>query len=50
MMQKKVGLIAMLDKFEYSLVEQSPYPLRFDPDSFVFASKNGLQLKITRLE
>lgn len=49
MMEKKVGLIAMLDKFEFSLAKESPYPLVLDPDSFIFAPKGGMKLKITRL-
>ncbi|KAK9884822.1 hypothetical protein WA026_009049 [Henosepilachna vigintioctopunctata] len=49
MMQTKVGLVALLSNYEFSLNEKTTDPLEFDPQSFMLLAKGGIWLDFKKL-
>ena len=48
LMQTKVGLVSLLSKYEISVGENTPVPLKIDTKSFILAPLGGMWLKIKR--
>ncbi|KAK9884821.1 hypothetical protein WA026_009048 [Henosepilachna vigintioctopunctata] len=49
MMQTKVGLIALLLNYEFSVNEKTEEPLQYDPHSFTLSTKGVLWLNLRRI-
>lgn len=48
--QTKIGLITIVRNFKCDVCEKTEIPFEFDPIAFVMCPKNGLYLKITRIQ
>lgn len=49
MMQAKIALVFLLTKFHFSPNEKTTVPLELDTTSFLLAPKNGMHLKVAKL-
>lgn len=50
MMQARIGLVMLLNHFEFTTCSRTSIPLELDPSSFVLATKTGIYLKLKPLE
>ena len=48
--QSKIGIITILRNFKCDISEKTEIPYEFDPVAFIMCPKNGLYIKITKLE
>nr|QBC73089.1 cytochrome P450 mono-oxygenase [Osmia bicornis] len=48
--QSKIGIITILRNFKCDILEKTEIPYEFDPVAFIMCPKNGLYIKITKLE
>lgn len=48
--QTKIGLITIVRNFKCDVSEKTEIPYEFDPLAFIMCPKNGLYLKITKIE
>lgn len=46
MMQARIGLVTLLNNFEFSLGSQTPVPLTFETGQFILSPVGGLYLKL----
>lgn len=49
MMQARTGLVTLLNNFEFSLSPKTVQPIQFVPHSFILAPKDGVYLKLKKL-
>lgn len=49
MMQSRIGLIILLNNFEFSLSSKTSNPLKFIPHSFILAPEGGVYLKLNKI-
>lgn len=49
MMQARIGLVTLLNNFEFSLSAKTVQPIQFVPHSFILAPKDGVYLKLKKL-
>lgn len=50
MMQARIGLVMLLNSFEFALCSKTSIPLEFEPSSFILSAKTGIFLKLIPLE
>lgn len=50
MMQTRVGLIALLNNFEFCTSEKTKVPLEFNSTGFILSPKGGMWLKLKKLQ
>jgi hypothetical protein len=48
-MQSKVGIVKLLQNFEFSVCDRSPIPMKFEPAFPFLAPKGGMILKVKPL-
>lgn len=46
MMQARIGLVTLLNNFEFSLGSNMPVPLIFERKSFILSPEGGMYLKV----
>ncbi|XP_037815493.1 uncharacterized protein LOC119606164 [Lucilia sericata] len=49
-MQTKIGLISLLQRYRFECCSQTEIPLEIDKKNFLIGAKNGIQLKVIKLE
>lgn len=50
MMQSRIGLITLLNNFEFSLSPKTNQPLEFVPKMFILTPEGGIHLKLRKLK
>lgn len=50
LLQKKVALASLLSKFKFQVCHRTGLPLNFHPNSFFFAPRGGMYLRVTKLD
>lgn len=46
MMQARIGLVTLLNSFEFSLASDTPVPLSFGKNSIFLSPEGGVRLKV----
>ncbi|KAL5285748.1 hypothetical protein ACFFRR_007435 [Megaselia abdita] len=49
-MQAKIGLIALLSKFKFSVCSKTEEPVTLDPKPFILSPLNGVHLKVEKVQ
>lgn len=50
MMQTRIGLVTLLNSFEFSLGAKMSVPINFDPEALTLSPKGGMYLKVKSIK
>lgn len=50
LMQAKVGLASLIKNFKFKYNSQTPYPIKYDPKSFLTSAQGGLWMDVQKID